>query len=101
MARRKKATRSSTSTTAHTRFCQCKGSGFLSVNPVAHGNGATYDKVSIRCPGLQTSAAVLVPPPARPAPATPPPAAPPPPPAPPEPELFDNARRAAGEREDD
>jgi hypothetical protein len=82
--------------TAHPRGCQCRGSGFVSVNPVAHGNGATYDKVSIRCPGLQTSAPVLVAPPDRLAPA----AAPPAPPTPPQPDLFDRKKAAAGDRED-
>lgn len=59
------------------------------------GRGPEQFTSRIKCPGpdLQTSAPIVEVPPQRPAP---PPAAPPPPP----PELFDHARRAAGERED-
>lgn len=63
-----------------------------------HTNGHAYTKISMRCPGLQTSAPVLIAPPPRPAPVAPPPASTAP--APPQPELFDRQKAAAGDRED-
>jgi hypothetical protein len=35
----------------HPKSCACAGTGFISAPRLVHKNEATYDKVSIRCPG--------------------------------------------------
>lgn len=58
----------------HPRSCACAGTGFISAPRLVHKNAATYDKVSIRCPGVKPEA------------------------PPPEP-IVDQKRKAAGEVE--
>lgn len=37
---------------SHGRSCVCRGTGFVAAPDITHENGATYTKVSVRCPGV-------------------------------------------------